>query len=94
MAYDLRFILNKFGEDEVSFNENIFLSLVRRSIRRRVNDDSLSKKLVNLVEEFYKNSKEYTDDKGSLFAAKNLVNLIYVARFLGTLREVDTDAFV
>ncbi len=94
VAYDLRFILNKFGEDEVSFNENIFLSLVRRSIRRRVNDDSLSKKLVNLVEEFYKNSKEYTDDKGSLFAAKNLVNLIYVARFLGTLREVDTDAFV
>ena len=94
IVYEFRLLKDTFGESEDSFDENIFLSLLRRSIKRRINDNDLRKETLSLIEEFYESSKEYTDTQKELFAVNNLIDTLHVARFIGTLREVEVNEAV
>ena len=82
VAYVLRFLKDKFYE---SVEDEIFLSIIKRTLRRKYRGNDWEE-LYKDIEDFYKVSKYYKEDK--LFPFENLVNLFYVARFVGTLREV------
>lgn len=94
IAYELRLLKEKFGEADEDFNEDVFLSLLRRSVRRKVEDKANRSELIELMEDFYEKSKEYKSKNKKLFALNNFINLLYVARFVGTMREVRFDESV
>ncbi len=82
VAYVLRLLKAKFYE---SVEDEILLSVIKRTLRRKYQDNDWEE-LYKDIEDFYMVSKDYKEDE--LFPFENLVNLFYVARFVGTLREV------
>jgi len=59
-----------------------------------VEDKANRSELIELMEDFYEKSKEYKSKNKKLFALNNFINLLYVARFVGTMREVRFDESV
>ncbi len=117
VVQDLRFIEEKisdFGEKEKGqeqkqeLKENILFSLLRRVIKRRVQEDESKEKVIQLIEEFFKRSKGYMDEEKKKnkensergadkdpefsFALSNLAGLFAVARFVGTLEGKENEA--
>ncbi|WP_457599996.1 type III-B CRISPR-associated protein Cas10/Cmr2 [Hydrogenivirga sp.] len=91
IVYDLRLLRDKLSGD---FEEGILISLMKRSVSRKTADDVDKENLVKLIGEFYKKSKEYKnkrEEEAQEFAIKNLIDLFYVARFVGTLEEVQNE---
>lgn len=82
IAYDLRLLKARFHE---SVEEEILFSIIKRTLRRKYEGSSW-KELCEEVRDFYEACKNYQEDR--LFPFENLVNLFYVARFVGTLWEV------
>ena len=85
-VYDLRMITETFSEEDV----DIFLSQLRRSLKRKSLKGYDWEKLFSYMECFIRKTKHYIESS----PINNLINLLYVARFVGTLKEVDVDEIV
>ncbi|EDP75979.1 type III-B CRISPR-associated protein Cas10/Cmr2 [Hydrogenivirga sp. 128-5-R1-1] len=86
LAYDIRHLESSIPED----NTGIFLSLLRRVLKRKTDRNYEWEQLFTQMECFIKRTKHYLKDS----PITNFANLLYVARFVGTLREVETDEIV
>ncbi len=81
LAYDIRELVKSINEDDIE----IFLALIKRTIKRKTDKNYDWNKLFSNIEGFIKKTQGYLE--GS--SIKNFANLLYVARFVGTLREVE-----
>ena len=86
LAYDIRQLESSIPEDSI----NIFLSLLRRALKRKTGRNYEWERLFTQMECFIKKTKYYLKDS----PITNFANLLYVARFVGTLREVELDETV
>ena len=82
LPYELRDVVKERERSE------IFLTLLRRAIRRKV-QENYQEEVFKTVESFLKRTGCYLKDACPI---TNLVNMLYVARFVGKLEEVGDEA--
>ncbi len=83
LAYEIRNLERYIPEDDI----DIFLSLLSRALKKKTSRNYEWEQLFTQMECFIKKTRHYLKDS----PITNFVNLLYVARFVGTMREVELD---